>query len=83
MRLVAEIGDEKKEGEKQQQMIGDLTRQKDTLEQKVRELEVDLENARNKMKTSQEAWAMTRDNLHEREERYGEKINTFRPHHDR
>ncbi len=69
MRLVAEVGDEKKQAEKQQQMIGGLTREKDTLEQKVRELEVDLENARNKMKTSQEAWALTRDNLHEREDR--------------
>ena len=77
MRLVAEIADEKKQAEKQQHTIGDLTREKDTLEQKVRELEVDLENARNKMKTSQEAWAMTRDNLQEREERYVEKTKEF------
>jgi chromosome segregation ATPase len=72
MRLVAEVGDEKKQLEKQQHIIGDLTLEKDTLQQKVRELEVDLENARNKMKTSQEAWALTRDNLHEREERLAE-----------
>ncbi|XP_028398523.1 coiled-coil domain-containing protein 170-like [Dendronephthya gigantea] len=69
MRLVAEVGDEKKQAEKHQQLIVDLTRDKDTLEQKVRELEIDLENSRNKMKTSQEAWALTRDNLHDREER--------------
>lgn len=69
MRLVAEVGDEKKQAEKQQQLIVDLTRDKDTLEQKVRELEIDLENSRNKMKTSQEAWALTRDNLQEREEK--------------
>ena len=69
MRLVEEVGDEKKQAEKHQQTIGDLTLEKDTLEQKVRELEVDLENARNKMKTSQEAWAVTRDNLQDKEER--------------
>lgn len=75
MRLVAEVGDEKKQSEKQQQIIGDLTLEKDTLEQKIQELEVDLENTRNKMKTSQEALSRTRENLEEREERLGRFFN--------
>lgn len=69
MRLVAEVGQEKKEAESKQQRVQSLIRDKDVLEQKVRELEVDLENTKNKIRTSQEAWALTRDNLEEREAR--------------
>lgn len=69
MRLVAEVGEEKKQAESTRRIMQSLTREKDVLEQKVRELEVDVENTRNKIKTSQEAWALSRDNLEEREER--------------
>ncbi|XP_046847870.1 coiled-coil domain-containing protein 170-like isoform X2 [Xenia sp. Carnegie-2017] len=69
MRLVAEVGNEKKEVEKQQQTIKDFNRKNDTLEQKVCQLEVDLENSRDKLKTSQEVWSTTRDALQEREEK--------------
>ena len=67
MRLVAEVGEEKKRAESTRQTMHSMTREKDVLEQSVRELEVDLENTRNKIRTSQEAWAFTRDNLEERE----------------
>lgn len=69
MRLVAEVGNEKKEIEKQRQTIKDFNRKNDTLEQKVCQLEVDLENSRDKLKTSQDVWSTTRDALQEREEK--------------
>ena len=69
MRLVAEVSEQKKQSHDHHDVVQSLTREKDMLEQKVRELEVELENTRSKIRTSQEAWALTRESLEEREAR--------------
>lgn len=69
MRLVADVGKEQKLSNERLKEIESLTRERDCATQKVRETELELQQVKDNLKHSQEAWTSTRDKLSDQEMR--------------
>ena len=67
MRLVSEVGQEKKAIGQSQQAIHALTRERDSLQQKIREMEIEAERLKNQLTSSQDAWSATQQELDQRQ----------------
>lgn len=67
MRLVADVGKEQKLSAERLKEIENLTRERDIATQKQRESELELQQVRDNLKHSQEAWSNTRDMLADQE----------------
>ena len=67
MRLVADVGKEQKASAERMKEIESLTRERDIATQKQRETELELQQVRDNLKHSQEAWSSTRDRLADQE----------------
>ena len=67
MRLVSEVGQEKKSSGQSQQTINGLTRERDTLQQKIREMEIEVDRMKHQLAASQDAWGVTKKQLDEKE----------------
>ena len=75
MRLVAEVGTEKKATEQSQQAVDAIRREKDLLQQKVRESDIEVENLKVQLASSQEAWGHAKKELDDKVSRYMICIN--------
>ena len=69
MRLVSEVGQEKKAIGQSQQAIHALTRERDSLQQKIREMEIEAERLKNQLTSSQDAWSATQQELDQRQDK--------------
>ena len=69
MRLVSEVGQEKKASSEHKQEMDSLVRERDMLQQKVREMEIDIDRMKRQITSSQDAWGDMNKNLEEREAR--------------
>ena len=67
MRLVSEVGQEKKSSSQSQETINSLTRERDTLQQKIREMETETDRLKHQLAASQDAWGMTKKQLDEKQ----------------
>ena len=67
MRLVADLGKEQKVAGERLKEIEELTRDRDIAKQKVREAELELQQVKDSLKQSQEAWNETRERLTEQD----------------
>lgn len=67
MRLVADVGKEQKLSNERLKEIETLTRERDSATQKLRETDLELQQVKDNLKHSQEAWSSTRDKLSEQE----------------
>lgn len=67
MRLVSEVGQEKKSSGQSQQTINSLTRERETLQQKIREMEIEIDRMKHQLAASQDAWGVTKKELDEKE----------------
>ena len=67
MRLVADLGKEQKVAGERLKEIEELTRDRDIAKQKVREAELELQQVKDSLKHSQEAWNETRERLTEQD----------------
>jgi len=67
MRLVADVGKEQKLSAERLKDIENLTRERDIATQKQREIELEMQQARDNLKHSQEAWSKTRERLADQE----------------
>ena len=63
MRLVSEVGSEKKASDQNQQAIDAIRRERDLLQQRVREAEVEGEKLKVQLASSQEAWGVAKREL--------------------
>ena len=70
MRLVADVGKEQKLSAERLKDIENLTRERDIATQKQREIELEMQQARDNLKHSQEAWSKTRERLADQENKY-------------
>ena len=69
MRLVSEVGQEKKSSSQNQETVNSLTRERDTLQQKIREMEIEVDRMKHQLVASQDAWGVTKKQLDEKENR--------------
>ena len=69
MRLVSEVGQEKKSSSQSQETVNSLTRERDTLQQKIREMEIEVDRMKHQLAASQDAWGVTKKQLDEKENR--------------
>lgn len=69
MRLVSEVGQEKKSSSQSQETVNSLTRERDTLQQKLREMEIEVDRMKHQLTASQDAWGVTKKQLDEKENR--------------
>ena len=67
MRLVSEVGQEKKSSSQNQETVNSLTRERDTLQQKIREMEIEVDRMKHQLAASQDAWGVTKKQLDEKE----------------
>ena len=67
MRLVSEVGQEKKSAGQSQETINALTRERDTLQQKIREMEIEVDRFKHQLAASQDAWGLTKKQLDEKQ----------------
>lgn len=67
MRLVAEVGQEKKASNEHKQQLDQTTRERDTLQQKIREMEIQNEQLKRQVTSGQDAWSDVNRSLEERE----------------
>lgn len=67
MRLVSEVGQEKKSSGQSQETINALTRERDTLQQKIREMEIEVDRFKHQLAASQDAWGLTKKQLDEKQ----------------
>lgn len=67
MRLISEVGQEKKCSSQSQETVNSLTRERDTLQQKIREMEIEVDRMKHQLAASQDAWGVTKKQLDERE----------------
>ncbi|XP_065058451.1 coiled-coil domain-containing protein 170-like isoform X2 [Rhopilema esculentum] len=72
MRLVADIGKEQQLSGERLKEIENLTRERDIATQKQRETELELQQVKDNLKHSQEAWSSTRERLADQELRLHE-----------
>ncbi|PFX24254.1 hypothetical protein AWC38_SpisGene11115 [Stylophora pistillata] len=77
MRLVSEVGQEKKSSGQSQQTINGLTRERDTLQQKIREMEIEVDRMKHQLAASQDAWGVTKKQLDEKENKLQEMEQTL------
>ena len=70
MRLVADIGKEQQLSGERLKEIENLTRERDIATQKQRESELELQQVKDNLKHSQEAWSSTRERLADQELKY-------------
>lgn len=69
MRLVSEVGQEKKSSSQSQETVNSLTRERDALQQKIREMETEVDRMKHQLAASQDAWGVTKKQLDEKENR--------------
>ena len=69
MRLVSEVGQEKKSVGQSQETINSLTWERDTLQQKIREMEIETDRLKHQLAASQDAWGVTKKQLDEKQNR--------------
>ncbi|EDO48576.1 predicted protein [Nematostella vectensis] len=69
MRLVSEVGQEKKALDGHKQQMDAVIRERDTLQQRVREMEIELDTQKKQVSSSQDAWASLKKALEEKEEK--------------
>ncbi|XP_031554608.1 coiled-coil domain-containing protein 170-like [Actinia tenebrosa] len=67
MRLVSEVGQEKKASNEYKQQLDQTIRERDTLQQKVREMDIQNEQLKRQVTSSQDAWSDVNKSLEERE----------------
>ena len=67
MRLVADVGKEQKLSNERLKEVESLTRERDSATQKLRETELEMQQVKDNLKHSQEAWSDARDKLTEQE----------------
>lgn len=67
MRLVADLGKEQKVAGERLKEIEELTRERDIAKQKVREAEIEVQQVKDNLKHSQDAWNETRERLTEQD----------------
>lgn len=67
MRLVSEVGQEKKSANQSQEAISALTRERDVLQQTIREREIETDRLKNQLAASQDAWSVTKNQLDEKQ----------------
>ena len=67
MRLVSEVGQEKKSSGQSQETINDLTRERDSLQQKIQEMEIEVNRVKHQLAASQDAWGVTKKQLDEKQ----------------
>lgn len=70
MRLVAEVGTEKKAADQSQQALDAIRRERDLLQQRVRESEIEVEKLKVQLASSQEAWGVAKKELDDKKSRY-------------
>lgn len=61
------MGQEKKSSGQSQQTINSLTRERDTLQQKIKEMEIEIDRMKHQLAASQDAWGVTKKELDEKE----------------
>lgn len=61
------MGQEKKSSGQSQQTINSLTRERDTLQQKIREMEIEIDRMKHQLAASQDAWGVTKKELDKKE----------------
>lgn len=61
------MGQEKKSSGQSQQTINSLIRERDTLQQKIREMEIEIDRMKHQLAASQDAWGVTKKELDEKE----------------
>ena len=67
MRLVSEVGQEKKSAGQSQEAINSLTRERDSLQQKIREMEIEVDRLKHQLAASQDAWVVAKKQLDEKQ----------------
>ena len=67
MRLVSEVGQEKKSAGQSQEAINGLTRERDSLQQKIREMEIEVDRLKHQLAASQDAWGVAKKQLDEKQ----------------
>ena len=67
MRLVSEVGQEKKSANQSQEAISSLTRERDVLQQTIREREIEIDRLKHQLAASQDAWSVTKKQLDEKQ----------------
>ena len=67
MRLVSEVGQEKKSAGQSQEAINSLTRERDSLQQKIREMEIEVDRLKHQLAASQDAWGVAKKQLDEKQ----------------
>lgn len=77
MRLVSEVGQEKKSAGQSQETINALTRERDTLQQKIREMEIEVDRFKHQLAASQDAWGLTKKQLDEKQNKLAEMEQTL------
>lgn len=77
MRLVSEVGQEKKSSSQSQETINSLTRERDTLQQKIREMETETDRLKHQLAASQDAWGMSKKQLDEKQNKLAEMEQTL------
>lgn len=77
MRLVSEVGQEKKSAGQSQEAINSLTRERDSLQQKIREVEIEVDRLKHQLAASQDAWGVAKKQLDEKQNKLEEMEQTL------
>lgn len=77
MRLVSEVGQEKKSANQSQEAISSLTRERDVLQQTIREREIETDRLKHQLAASQDAWSVTKKQLDEKQHKLTEMEQTL------
>lgn len=77
MRLVSEVGQEKKSAGQSQEAINSLTRERDSLQQKIREMEIEVDRLKHQLAASQDAWGVAKKQLDEKQNKLEEMEQTL------
>lgn len=77
MRLVSEVGQEKKSAGQSQEAINSLTRERDSLQQKIREMEIEVDRLKHQLAASQDAWGVAKKQLDEKQTKLEEMEQTL------
>lgn len=78
MRLVSEVGQEKKSANQSQEAISSLTRERDVLQQTIREREIETDCLKHQLAASQDAWSVTKKQLDEKQNKLTEMEQTLK-----
>lgn len=77
MRLVSEVGQEKKSAGQSQEAINGFTRERDSLQQKIREMEIEVDRLKHQLAASQDAWGVAKKQLDEKQNKLEEMEQTL------